>query len=187
MIAYNYSRETGEYTGFETCQESPLEPGAFLVPANATNTPPPKVELGHVAVFESGVWVEKVDLRGTLYYDPDGTEHRIQAIGETVPDTCMLERPEPTPTPEPDTTNFDSACAQFRSVCSQIESYFQLPGFTGGFDEMAQIQGHPSFLTLQGQALTQAWNAANKLCTYEGAKLGYSQPQWWYQCWNIEP
>lgn len=81
------------------------------------------------------------------------------------------------------TASFQAACEQFRSVCSQIQSYYEFESFTGGFDEMTLVQSSAKFLTLEGQALAQSWSAANLLCTYEAAKIGIGQPDWWYQCW----
>ena len=82
------------------------------------------------------------------------------------------------------TAAFRSACEKFREICAQIQAYFELEAFTGGFDEMPLIQTSDKFLTIQGQVLAQSWSAANLLCTYEAAKIGLGQPDWWYQCWQ---
>jgi hypothetical protein len=41
MQVYNFDPNTFEYLGASTAFESPLEPGVYLVPANATATPVP--------------------------------------------------------------------------------------------------------------------------------------------------
>lgn len=37
--------------------ESPLEPGVFLIPGGAVDVPPPEVPEGKVALFQGGAWV----------------------------------------------------------------------------------------------------------------------------------
>ena len=88
------------------------------------------------------------------------------------------------PAPKPDTSSFDAACAQFRTVCGQIAAAANLPGFKGGFDAMAGFSASVVYATVQGLVLAMAWSAANELCKYEGAKLGFGQPEWWYKCWE---
>lgn len=79
---------------------------------------------------------------------------------------------------------FNSACAQFRQVCSQIKAAANLESFTGGFDEMVEFQRAPIYSTVVGLQLAIAWSAANELCKYTGSKVGYGQPEWWYKCWE---
>jgi len=80
--------------------------------------------------------------------------------------------------------SFDSACNQFREVCSNIGTAIGDPDFRGGFDEMSKFQQSAISQTLEGVRLAIAWSAANDLCVYEGRKLGLGQPQWWYECWK---
>lgn len=56
MRIYFYDPATGIYTGDGVAQESPLEPGVFLIPANATTTAPPADADGIVAFIGSS-WV----------------------------------------------------------------------------------------------------------------------------------
>ncbi len=86
--------------------------------------------------------------------------------------------------------NFNNACAQFRSVCATIGSAIGNPDFKGGFDEYSIFiqsefaQKNPAIASLYASM----WSGANEYAKYEGAKLGYGQPEWWYQCWkNNEP
>jgi len=46
----------GVFTSTAQADESPLEPGAWLIPANATTIAPPVIPLGHHAVFADGAW-----------------------------------------------------------------------------------------------------------------------------------
>ncbi|MEF2146635.1 MAG: hypothetical protein V3573_14410 [Desulfovibrionaceae bacterium] len=56
MQIYYYHRATGEFLGVGKADPSPLEPGAFLIPANATTTPAPMPVNGKVRVWGNGVW-----------------------------------------------------------------------------------------------------------------------------------
>ena len=53
---YNYHPDTGGLIGTDYADVSPLEPGVFLIPANATAEVPPSCEDGQYAVFHNGVW-----------------------------------------------------------------------------------------------------------------------------------
>ena len=90
------------------------------------------------------------------------------------------------PAVEVDRTAFDAACAQFRAVCKRIRKLAGLPNFKGGFDEMADFQSSELYMTLSGLRMAIAWSAANELCIYEGAKIDLGQPEWWYQCWEMD-
>lgn len=56
---YNYHPTSKVYVGSTLADESPLEPGVFLIPAHATETPPPPVTGGKKAVFseETRKWI----------------------------------------------------------------------------------------------------------------------------------
>lgn len=55
MQIYHYHPATGEYLGEGLADPSPLEPGKYLVPANATATAPPTAMTGKVRVWR-GEW-----------------------------------------------------------------------------------------------------------------------------------
>jgi hypothetical protein len=59
MKVYNYNFFTGEYVGESSADQSPLEQGVFLIPANATTIAPPAAEENKTINFENGVWVLK--------------------------------------------------------------------------------------------------------------------------------
>lgn len=58
MQIYHYDRITGIYTGEGMADVSPLEPGGFLIPAQATTEiPQDQVPAGFAPFFRGGVWV----------------------------------------------------------------------------------------------------------------------------------
>ena len=57
MKIYNYAPDTGIFYAEALADESPLEPGVFLIPAFATTLKPPKAAFPKVAVFQNGKWI----------------------------------------------------------------------------------------------------------------------------------
>jgi len=55
MKIYNYD-VNGIYVGESIADESPLEPGKFLIPALATEIAPPKATKGKMVVFNGNNW-----------------------------------------------------------------------------------------------------------------------------------
>ena len=56
MKIHHYHPETGAYMGEGQADESPLEPGVFLIPAHATDTAPPAVKAGKTRTYSGGAW-----------------------------------------------------------------------------------------------------------------------------------
>jgi len=56
MNIYHYIADTGIFYAKGLADESPLEPGVFLIPAHATTSAPPQVIEPEVAVFRNGEW-----------------------------------------------------------------------------------------------------------------------------------
>jgi hypothetical protein len=56
MKIYNYDTN-GIYTCDSLADESPLEAGIFLMPANSTEVAPPEVTEGNQAIFIAGKWM----------------------------------------------------------------------------------------------------------------------------------
>ena len=101
------------------------------------------------------------------------------------------EQPAP---PQPDLEyerryqEYLAACEQFRTVCGMIKEFAGLEKFTGGFDEaMEFIQSAPFMANMvQGTYLFSLWQGADKAATYAADKVGFGQPEWWYDCWQQE-
>ena len=56
MNIYHYIADTGIFYSEGVADESPLEPGIFLIPAHATTVAPPDVTEPEIAVFRDGEW-----------------------------------------------------------------------------------------------------------------------------------
>ena len=94
---YNYDPITRIFTGASEADESPLEPGVYLIPAHATTIEPPAVADGKVARYrpDDVMWELVPDIRGT-WYDADGQAVQIDDLDA---DVSALTR-----TPPPDAT-----------------------------------------------------------------------------------
>ena len=89
-IVYSYDPETKEYAGEYKCQKDPMNEGSFLIPANATETPPPETMLFRVAVFADGKWILQYDYRKRKVILLDTQEVvEIREIGE-LPNNAVL-------------------------------------------------------------------------------------------------
>lgn len=56
MKIYNYDPASGAFIGESEADKSPVNPGAWLVPAFATNIAPPSVPAGKYAAFDGAEW-----------------------------------------------------------------------------------------------------------------------------------
>jgi hypothetical protein len=56
MKIHHYDQNTGEYLGEGVADADPLEPGRWLIPANATNVQPPEHVEGSTRHFLAGGW-----------------------------------------------------------------------------------------------------------------------------------
>jgi hypothetical protein len=56
MNIFHYHPETGVYLGQGLADESPLEPGVWLIPAHATGTQPPVAGESEQAIWANGAW-----------------------------------------------------------------------------------------------------------------------------------
>lgn len=91
--AYSFHPETGIFTGVDFAQESPLEPGVFLLPAGSTFVEPPKADQGKEVVWNGESWLLR--------------------------DVPLPPAPEPAPEPEPLT--WDMVRAKRNQLLSQSD------------------------------------------------------------------
>lgn len=117
MKIYNYHKETGEYLSESTADESPLEPGVFLIPEDSTPEEVIKEKPGFARIFNNGAWEYIADNRGTIYWLTDGTEEELKELGE-LPAGALLEKPLIKPTIE----QIDAAVTAARAAAYIAES-----------------------------------------------------------------
>lgn len=70
---YHYHADTHELLGQSEVEESPLEPGVYYAPANATTDEPPAVDAAsQVAVYQPAYWPTGIakDSGGTWTIQP---------------------------------------------------------------------------------------------------------------------
>jgi hypothetical protein len=72
MKIYNYHPEYKHFIGVSIADESPLEPGVWLIPAQATDIEPPTCDSNQIQIFNGTSWDIVEDQRGTYYEIPSG-------------------------------------------------------------------------------------------------------------------
>ena len=100
----------GYFVGPTVADESPLEPGVYLLPAGAVDVPPPEAPPGHSAQWVDGAWVyapaahpappappaplspEQTEARALLHIDQDTDAIYRDAIGLRAPEYEATER-----------------------------------------------------------------------------------------------
>lgn len=93
MQIYHYHPQSGDLVGTGSADDSPLEPGMFLVPAHATTIEPPETATNQVAVFDGDKWVKADDYRGQEYWLADGSHHVIDRLGDVPPPDALIAPP----------------------------------------------------------------------------------------------
>lgn len=101
MNVYHFHPETREFLGVDTADPSPMEPGKFLVPANATTVEPPVLQERQAAVAKNdGQWEIVDDFRDTEYWLPEDqyldSPRVIRELGLPLPENALTEPPTPT-------------------------------------------------------------------------------------------
>ena len=82
MTIYNYDEKTYELVSESIARVNPLEPGKFLLPANATVKPPLPSKADNAVCFIDGGWVYAADNRNKVYYRND--KRVIFSLGDEI-------------------------------------------------------------------------------------------------------
>jgi hypothetical protein len=98
MNIYHYTPDTYIFCAEGVADESPLEPGVFLVPANATTVAPPELGDSEIAVFSDGAWqVETLPPPPEPEPEPEPTTpvvltpaEKLEALGLTIDELKTL-------------------------------------------------------------------------------------------------
>jgi hypothetical protein len=103
MKIYNYHSEYKYFINTSIADESPLEPGVFLIPAHATDIEPPTCESNQIQIFNESSWNIVDDKRGTYYstnniqielienYNPlEAPENATKEVPPEIPERCYL-------------------------------------------------------------------------------------------------
>ena len=95
MNIYHYTPDTNVFYSIGLADESPLEPGVLLVPANATTVAPPEMGESEVAVFSNGAW--QVETLPLPLPEPEPLNpvaltpaEKLKSLGLTVADLKLL-------------------------------------------------------------------------------------------------
>lgn len=83
MNIYNYNSVTCEYTGNGIADQSPLEPGVYLIPAFSTSIEPPKLSSNKAAIFDEikQCWSVISDYRQVTLWNKATAQKIIAALG----------------------------------------------------------------------------------------------------------
>lgn len=153
ITVYAYGATTKEYLGTTQAQESPLETGVVLMPANSTAIQPPAAGEKQKQVWNGSGWDVVADLRGTVYYDADGKQYTQNELG-TLPEWALLEKPV---IPEPEKTVFTKLA--IRRTCRTLGLEGKLNALLEASDEFMSDWTDAQDIDLSDPVLLQALQA----------------------------
>lgn len=96
MKIYNYHPDYKYFFIESIADESPLEPGAFLIPAYATDIEPPTCELNEIQIFNDTSWDIIEDKRG-IYYSTETQQVIVNDNPLEAPENATKEEPPEVP------------------------------------------------------------------------------------------
>ncbi|QUS59214.1 hypothetical protein [Pseudovibrio brasiliensis] len=77
-----FTDDSGVYVGAGLAQESPRQPGKWMLPQGAVLDAPPEIPSGMAALRKDETWCLVPDNRGEIWFDKDGNEVEIQEVGD---------------------------------------------------------------------------------------------------------
>ena len=95
MQLFSYDPLTGAFAGAVVADESPLEPGVWLWPANTTDAEPPAAGPGQFPVYRAGEWHVVPDHRGEIWFDAQGEAVRVAGLGDPADNGLRPSAPPP--------------------------------------------------------------------------------------------
>lgn len=125
-IVYLFDETNGLYIGEYEAQESPLEPGEYILPTCSTEKKPLKNKAGSVVIF-TDAWKYAADNRG-IWFDENRLERIVEKFDDVVAETWTRE---PTPL-TPQEQLIAAAEAVRQALQSAIDKKAQALGFSGG-------------------------------------------------------
>lgn len=152
MNVFNYDCNTGEILFESIADKSPLEPDVFLVPAYATNIKPPVKKDGFSRVFKNGAWEYIKDMRGQVFWLPDGTEKIIDFLGDA-PEDALFEKPIFKPTAEQIIQGFVG------SIQKHLDDFAKTRGYDGIMSACTYATSTVAKFKTEGQYCVQARDA----------------------------
>lgn len=167
MNAYKYS-QTGEFLYEIQCQESPREPGQFLIPANATTVAPPEEQAGKARVWNGSLWEYVTDNRGKTMYSVTNSRHTStmsNILGADVPEGWTL-----TPPPDPENKYTFSGGQWVEQSVEELRAQLENQ-LWGNYKTYQRTYVDPEDLTL-----------ANT-CAAGGSAKGAAVQQWVLELW----
>ncbi|NTV26676.1 MAG: hypothetical protein HGB01_10785 [Chlorobiaceae bacterium] len=110
--------------------ESPLEPGNYLIPRNATSEHPPAAKNGYARVFDGKSWTQVLDRRGVVYWLSHNESKIITELGQDIPSGAFTEQPAATEieeAQEPSIEELSALVRKQRNVLLTASDWTQLP------------------------------------------------------------
>lgn len=135
MEIYHYHPITGEYLGSGQADESPLEPGVWLIPAYAVTNSLPEAEAGKARVWNGSEWTQVPDHRGETWWLSHDGPVTIRDLGDPAEDGLYSTQPE---TPPIDPLTIPLNAVQFHAMIGILGKTAAVASAVEALDEPAR-------------------------------------------------